>query len=63
MPDRVQALDPRTCTVLLRGDSLDVLVQDLLALGADFTLDGPADLLDRLHMLGKRLQDAGPERP
>ncbi|GAA1231413.1 helix-turn-helix transcriptional regulator [Pseudonocardia alaniniphila] len=62
MPDRVQALDPRTCTVLLRGDSLDVLVQDLVALGADFTLDGPAELLDHLHMLGKRLQDAGPDQ-
>jgi predicted DNA-binding transcriptional regulator YafY len=59
LPGRVRALDDATCTVSMGADSLDLLIKDLVALGAEFTLDGPAELLAEVRAVGRRLHDAG----
>lgn len=55
IPGRISAIDEHTCTVRLGADSLDVIAQQLVALGADFTVDGPAELLGYLRTVGRRL--------
>ncbi|GAT70545.1 DNA-binding transcriptional regulator [Planomonospora sphaerica] len=55
MPGRIEPVDEHTCTVRLGSDSLDAIAAELAALGADFTLDGPPELLDRLRAVAGRL--------
>jgi hypothetical protein len=44
-----------TCTVVLGADALGQLVQDIVALDAEFTLAAPDELLDRLDAVAHRL--------
>ena len=55
LPGRVEALDEHTCVVRFGADSLDRIALELVALGADFTLDGPPELLDHLRVVAERL--------
>jgi hypothetical protein len=41
--------------VVLGADALGQLVQDIVALDAEFTLDAPDELLDRLDAVAHRL--------
>jgi predicted DNA-binding transcriptional regulator YafY len=58
VPGKVAPVDATTCTVQLRADTLEPLVRDVAAFGADCTLDGPPELLDHLRLLARRLLDA-----
>lgn len=58
IPGRVRPVDEHTCVVHLGADSLDALTWDLVALGADFHLDGPPALLDQLRAVEQRLSHA-----
>lgn len=55
LPSRVEAVDGRTCVVGFGADSLNTIAVELVALGADFTLDGPPELLDHLREVARRL--------
>ena len=60
LPGRVQALDEHTCTVTVGADRLDLVLADLVALGADFTfLDATDELRDAVRETGRRLRAAG----
>jgi predicted DNA-binding transcriptional regulator YafY len=59
LPGRVEPLDAHRCRVHLGADSLDALAQDIVALGADVELDGPPELVDHLHAVGRRLLATG----
>lgn len=63
LPGRVEALDEHTCTVRFGSDSPGAIVRDLVGLEADFTLDGPAELLDQVRTAARRLSEAPPRRP
>ncbi|SHF80147.1 helix-turn-helix transcriptional regulator [Streptoalloteichus hindustanus] len=57
-PSRIEALGERRCRVRLGADSLEIVAQrvvSLLALGVEVTLDGPAEVLDHLDALGRRI--------
>jgi predicted DNA-binding transcriptional regulator YafY len=58
LPGRVQAIDGHTCTVTLGADRLDLVLADLVALGADFTLEGSDELRAAVRDMGRRLQAA-----
>jgi predicted DNA-binding transcriptional regulator YafY len=58
LPGRVQAIDEHTCTVTLGADRLDLVLADLVALGADFTLDADGELREQVRAAGRRLLDA-----
>lgn len=55
IPGTVQPRDERSCTVRLSADSLDLVTRYLVSMGAAFTVDGPAPLLEHLHTVGQRL--------
>jgi predicted DNA-binding transcriptional regulator YafY len=55
LPHRVEAVDEDTCVVRLGADAVDRIGLELVALGADFTLDGPPELLEHLRVLAERL--------
>jgi predicted DNA-binding transcriptional regulator YafY len=58
LPGRVQAIDEHTCTVTLGADRLDLVLADLVALGADFILDASDELRDAVREMGRRLRDS-----
>jgi predicted DNA-binding transcriptional regulator YafY len=60
IPGKVTPVDAASCTVALRGDTIESILADVAAFGADFTLDGPPELLEQVHALGRRLFAAGP---
>jgi predicted DNA-binding transcriptional regulator YafY len=55
LPSKVTPTGDDTCTVVLGADALGQLVQDIVALDAEFTLDAPDELLDRLDAVAHRL--------
>jgi predicted DNA-binding transcriptional regulator YafY len=55
LPGRVTAIDERTCRVRLGSDSLDRLTQDLLAIGAELSVEGPPEVREHLASVGRRL--------
>ncbi len=57
----VEAVDEGTCVVHAGADSVHQLALHLLMLEADFTVDGPPELLRMLRLLAGRLSDALPE--
>ncbi|MCG5218700.1 helix-turn-helix transcriptional regulator [Streptosporangium sp. KLBMP 9127] len=57
IPGRIVPLDDHTCAVSFGADSLDLIVGDLVALDAGFSVTGPAELLDRLRTVGRRLTE------
>jgi predicted DNA-binding transcriptional regulator YafY len=59
LPGEVEPVDAHTCVVRLRADSLDLITQHLAAWGADFILEGPQEVLDHLHVVGRRLMEVG----
>ena len=61
LPAKVTAVDGGRAEVALAADSLDRVVADLVALDAEFTLaDAPAELLDHLDTVARRLREAAP---
>lgn len=61
LPGTVERRDEHTCEVRVRADSLDLVAGHLAALavlGGHVTVDGPLELLDRLHAAGRRLAEA-----
>lgn len=59
LPGRIERLGKKRCRVLLGADSLDALARDIVALGADIELDGPPELIEHLHAVGRRLLATG----
>ncbi|GAA3143986.1 YafY family protein [Planomonospora alba] len=55
MPGKVEAVDAGTSVIRLGADSPHVIVRELAALGADFTLDGPPELRAHLRAAARRL--------
>jgi predicted DNA-binding transcriptional regulator YafY len=47
------------CLVQLGSDSLHALARDIVALDSDIELDGPPELIEHLHAVGRRLLAAG----
>jgi hypothetical protein len=45
------------------SDSLDRVALEIVALGADFTLEGPPELFGHLRAVAERLLRAGQEPP
>lgn len=61
LPGRVEPVDEHTCRIRLGADTLDPLLQHLVALDADFTVhEAPAELLDRLRRTADRLRGGVP---
>ncbi|GGM73055.1 DNA-binding transcriptional regulator [Longimycelium tulufanense] len=58
IPHRVEPIDEHTCTVRFGSDSVDRIAQDLVALGADYTLTCSQDLRDHLRAVAQRLLGA-----
>jgi predicted DNA-binding transcriptional regulator YafY len=58
LPGEIEPIDDHTCVVHLRTDSPDLIAQHLAALGADFTLAAPPDLLAHLQTVARRLTTA-----
>jgi predicted DNA-binding transcriptional regulator YafY len=59
LPAKVTAVDGGRAEVALAADSVDRVVQDLVALDAEFTLeDAPAELLEHLDTVARRLRAA-----
>ncbi len=52
-------IDAYRCRVQLGADSLDTLAQEIVALGADVEVDGPPELIEHLHAVGRRLLATG----
>jgi predicted DNA-binding transcriptional regulator YafY len=63
LPGRVERIDAYRCRVQLGADSLDTLAQEILAFGADVEVDGPLELIEHLHAVGRRLLAAGAGGP
>lgn len=62
IPGQVDDLDPGRCRIRLTAESPELITQYIAlvaALGAEFTLDAPPDITDRLHRLGARLGRTG----
>jgi predicted DNA-binding transcriptional regulator YafY len=59
LPGRIERLGRNRCRVHLGADSLDVLAHDIVALGADVEVDGPPELIEHLHAVGRRLLAVG----
>ena len=59
LPGEIEPVDDHTCVVRLRTDSVDLITQHLAAWGADFILEGPQEVLDHLHAVGRRLIEVG----
>ncbi|MBO0877341.1 MAG: YafY family transcriptional regulator [Pseudonocardia sp.] len=55
LPGKIEPLGTDSCAVALGADSLDRIVQDLLALDADATLQADAEVLGHLARVGRRL--------
>jgi len=55
LPSRIEPVDDGTCVIRFGADDLNTIVTELVALDADFTLDGPPELLDRLRVTAERL--------
>lgn len=58
IPGDIDDLGSNRCMVRLTGESPDLVTQYIAlvaALGAEFTLDAPEEIMDRLHHLGARL--------
>ncbi|WP_142049385.1 helix-turn-helix transcriptional regulator [Pseudonocardia kunmingensis] len=56
VPGRVQAIDGERCRVHLSSDSLDRVVQDVVALGPELEeLDAPPEVREHLREVGRRL--------
>jgi predicted DNA-binding transcriptional regulator YafY len=55
LPSKVTPTGDDTCTVVLGADALGQLVQDIVAMDAEFTLDAPDELLDHLDAVAHRL--------
>lgn len=58
LPGRVQAIDEQSCAVTLGADRLDLVLADLVALGADFTLEASDELREAVRETARRLQAA-----
>jgi hypothetical protein len=56
---RVERINAHLCRVQPGADSLDTLAQEIVAVGADVQVDGPPELTEHLHALGRRLLAAG----
>ncbi|MFF5211616.1 hypothetical protein [Streptosporangium sp. NPDC000396] len=56
-------MDEHTCVVRFGADSLDRIALELVALGTDFTLDGPPELLDHLRVVAERLLRPAGQNP
>jgi predicted DNA-binding transcriptional regulator YafY len=54
-PVRVEALDERRCRVHTAGDSVEWVAVRLLALGCEFRVEEPAELVAHLRELGGRI--------
>ena len=59
LPDRIEPLDADRCHLELGSDSLHALARDIVALDSDIELDGPPELIEHLHAVGRRLLAAG----
>ena len=55
LPGKVTPLDGGGSVVQLGAGSLELIVQDLIALDADATLDAPAEVLEHLDTVARRL--------
>nr|WP_205856999.1 WYL domain-containing protein [Phytoactinopolyspora endophytica] len=53
--ERVEPNGDGTCTVRLGADRPEILAQRLVALDADFSVEGPSDVLEYLRSVGHRL--------
>ncbi|MFI6578185.1 helix-turn-helix transcriptional regulator [Nocardiopsis sp. NPDC050513] len=65
IPGAIEASAPDACVVRISADALDLVCQYTLAvisLGADFDIDAPPEVLDRLGSVTGRLADLLPER-
>ena len=63
LPGRVKANAADVCTVDVSDDSIDRIIEHLVALQADFTIDNaPPELLHRLREVARRLADAADNR-
>jgi predicted DNA-binding transcriptional regulator YafY len=56
----VEPVDARTCRLHLRAENLDWLAVALAALPFDLTVEEPAELVDRVRVMGSRLVAAVP---
>ncbi|TCP54379.1 putative DNA-binding transcriptional regulator YafY [Tamaricihabitans halophyticus] len=55
IPDRVTPLDAHRCEVQLGADSIELIAQQLIATGAQFTLDASPEVRERLRAIAARL--------
>jgi predicted DNA-binding transcriptional regulator YafY len=55
LPGKIEPLGADSCVVALGADSLDRIVQDLLALDAEPTLQADAEVREHLQRVGRRL--------
>ncbi|WP_232832208.1 YafY family protein [Nocardiopsis sp. FIRDI 009] len=63
IPGEIEAAGEDSCTVRISADSLDLVCQytmAVLSLGADFDLDAPPEVVDRLGSVCGRLADRPP---
>jgi predicted DNA-binding transcriptional regulator YafY len=54
----VEVVDARTCVLRTGARSLDNLAYHLVALGLDFTVDDPPELIDHIRAMADRLARA-----